>query len=185
VIATNLTGRSTSAAPSFRDGGPDDWANRQRLFHPRLHGDANLSAHCAAKFGLIGFTQSLAKEMRASNVTVTPSAAGRRTTGSRRGASPRKAPLARNSARATSLRRALARLRRSGRITGSAIESTADARDDPAVGLRSVRSGPAQRASRQVSSTLGRSSLSLGISEHQPAPTRGSPTLTRTFAREC
>jgi len=35
-----------------------------------LHGDANLSAHCAAKFGLIGFTQSLARELRAHNVTV-------------------------------------------------------------------------------------------------------------------
>jgi len=35
-----------------------------------LHGDANLTAHCAAKFGLVGFTQSLARELREHNVTV-------------------------------------------------------------------------------------------------------------------
>jgi 2-hydroxycyclohexanecarboxyl-CoA dehydrogenase len=35
-----------------------------------LHGDANLAAHCAAKFGLIGLTQALAKEFRSYNVTV-------------------------------------------------------------------------------------------------------------------
>ena len=35
-----------------------------------LHGDANLTAHCAAKFGLVGFTQALAKELREHNVTV-------------------------------------------------------------------------------------------------------------------
>ena len=35
-----------------------------------LHGDANLTAHCAAKFGLVGFTQALAREMREHNVTV-------------------------------------------------------------------------------------------------------------------
>jgi 3-oxoacyl-[acyl-carrier protein] reductase len=35
-----------------------------------LHGDANLTAHCAAKFGLVGFTEALAREMREHNVTV-------------------------------------------------------------------------------------------------------------------
>ena len=35
-----------------------------------LHGDANLTAHCAAKFGLVGFTQALARELRDHNVTV-------------------------------------------------------------------------------------------------------------------
>jgi 3-oxoacyl-[acyl-carrier protein] reductase len=35
-----------------------------------LVGDEKLSAHCASKFGLIGFTQSLAKELRPYNITV-------------------------------------------------------------------------------------------------------------------
>ncbi|MEP7132328.1 MAG: SDR family NAD(P)-dependent oxidoreductase [Acidobacteriota bacterium] len=35
-----------------------------------LRGDANLSAHSAAKFGVIGLTQSLAREFRAQNIAV-------------------------------------------------------------------------------------------------------------------
>ena len=59
-----------------------------------LHGDANLSAHCAAKFGLIGLTQSLAKELREHNVTVNAVCPG--TTNNREPdeeSLPRKAPL--------------------------------------------------------------------------------------------
>lgn len=37
--------------------------------HGRV-GDKNVSAHCAAKFGLIGLTQSLASELREFNITV-------------------------------------------------------------------------------------------------------------------
>lgn len=37
--------------------------------HGRV-GDRNVTAHCAAKFGLIGLTQSLARELRESNITV-------------------------------------------------------------------------------------------------------------------
>jgi 3-oxoacyl-[acyl-carrier protein] reductase len=35
-----------------------------------MRGDANLAAHSAAKFGLIGLTQSLAREFRAHNIAV-------------------------------------------------------------------------------------------------------------------
>lgn len=35
-----------------------------------LRGDANLSAHSAAKFGIIGLTQSLAREFRSHNIAV-------------------------------------------------------------------------------------------------------------------
>ncbi|MEK7866928.1 MAG: SDR family NAD(P)-dependent oxidoreductase [Planctomycetota bacterium] len=37
--------------------------------HGRV-GDKNVAAHCAAKFGLIGLTQSLARELREHNITV-------------------------------------------------------------------------------------------------------------------
>ena len=35
-----------------------------------MRGEANLAAHSAAKFGLIGLTQSLAREFRAYNIAV-------------------------------------------------------------------------------------------------------------------
>ncbi len=37
--------------------------------HGRV-GDKNVSAHCAAKFGLVGLTQALARELREHNITV-------------------------------------------------------------------------------------------------------------------
>ena len=58
-----------------------------------LHGDANLTAHCAAKFGLVGFTQSLARELREHNVTVNAVCPG--TTDNREpDQEPRESPLA-------------------------------------------------------------------------------------------
>jgi 2-hydroxycyclohexanecarboxyl-CoA dehydrogenase len=58
-----------------------------------LHGDANLTAHCAAKFGLVGFTEALAREMREHNVTVNAVCPG--TTENREPDQPaRTAPLA-------------------------------------------------------------------------------------------
>jgi NAD(P)-dependent dehydrogenase (short-subunit alcohol dehydrogenase family) len=57
-----------------------------------LHGDANLTAHCAAKFGLVGFTESLARELREHNVTVNAVCPG--TTDNREpDQAPRAAPL--------------------------------------------------------------------------------------------
>jgi NAD(P)-dependent dehydrogenase (short-subunit alcohol dehydrogenase family) len=71
VIATNLT----SAYNLCRAVVPRMVARRSgRIVNVSsihgLHGDANLTAHCAAKFGLVGFTQSLARELREHNVTV-------------------------------------------------------------------------------------------------------------------
>ncbi len=71
VIATNLTG----AYNFCRELIPEMTARMTgRIVNVSsihgLHGDANLSAHCAAKFGLIGLTQSLAKELRGHNITV-------------------------------------------------------------------------------------------------------------------
>jgi 3-oxoacyl-[acyl-carrier protein] reductase len=58
-----------------------------------LHGDANLTAHCAAKFGLVGFTESLARELREHNVTVNAVCPG--TTENREpDEAPRTSPLA-------------------------------------------------------------------------------------------
>ena len=96
VIATNLTG-----AFNFCRAIVPEMASRMtgRIVNVSsihgLHGDANLSAHCAAKFGLIGFTQSLAKELRGNNVTVNAVCPG--TTNNREPdeeSLPRKAPLA-------------------------------------------------------------------------------------------
>ena len=96
VIATNLTG-----AFNFCRAIVPEMASRMtgRIVNVSsihgLHGDANLSAHCAAKFGLIGFTQSLAKELRGNNVTVNAVCPG--TTNNREPEEeslPRKAPLA-------------------------------------------------------------------------------------------
>ena len=59
-----------------------------------LHGEANLSAHCAAKFGLVGMTQSLAKEFRRYDVTVNavcPGSTENRAPAGELG--PRKSPL--------------------------------------------------------------------------------------------
>jgi NAD(P)-dependent dehydrogenase (short-subunit alcohol dehydrogenase family) len=71
VIATNLTG----AANFCRAVLPGMAARRRgRIVNVSsihgMRGDANLAAHSAAKFGLIGLTQSLAREFRAHNIAV-------------------------------------------------------------------------------------------------------------------
>ena len=58
-----------------------------------LHGEANLAAHCAAKFGLIGMTQSLAKEFREHNVTVNAVCPGSTESRAPVEAAPRSSPL--------------------------------------------------------------------------------------------
>ncbi len=71
VLATNLTG----AANFCRAVLPGMMARRRgRIVNVSsihgVRGDANLAAHSAAKFGLIGLTQSLAREFRSHNIAV-------------------------------------------------------------------------------------------------------------------
>ncbi len=71
VLATNLSG----AANFCRAVLPGMVARRRgRIVNVSsvhgMRGDANLSAHSAAKFGLIGLTQSLAREFRPHNIAV-------------------------------------------------------------------------------------------------------------------
>ncbi|HVE66356.1 MAG TPA: SDR family NAD(P)-dependent oxidoreductase [Thermoanaerobaculia bacterium] len=71
VIATNLTG----AANFCRAVLPGMVARRRgRIVNVSsihgMRGEANLAAHSAAKFGLIGLTQSLAREFRGDNIAV-------------------------------------------------------------------------------------------------------------------
>jgi len=71
AIATNLTG----AANFCRAVLPGMTARRRgRIVNVSsihgMRGDANLAAHSAAKSGLIGLTQSLAREFRSSNIAV-------------------------------------------------------------------------------------------------------------------
>ena len=71
VIATNLTG----AASFCRAVLPGMVArHRGRIVNVSsihgMRGDANLAAHSAAKFGLIGLTQSLAREFREHNIAI-------------------------------------------------------------------------------------------------------------------
>lgn len=57
-------------------------------------GDANVVAHCAAKFGLVGLTKALARELREVGVTVNAVAPGSTDNKSRHGeAPPHAAPL--------------------------------------------------------------------------------------------
>jgi NAD(P)-dependent dehydrogenase (short-subunit alcohol dehydrogenase family) len=71
VLATNLTG----AANFCRAVLPGMMSRRRgRIVNVSsihgMRGDANLGAHSAAKFGLIGLTQSLAHEFRSYNIAV-------------------------------------------------------------------------------------------------------------------
>ncbi|HET7451558.1 MAG TPA: SDR family NAD(P)-dependent oxidoreductase [Thermoanaerobaculia bacterium] len=71
VIATNLTSAYNlcrAVVPAMTERRSGRIVNVSSIHG--LHGDANLTAHCAAKFGLVGFTESLARELRDHNVTV-------------------------------------------------------------------------------------------------------------------
>ena len=96
VLATNLTG-----AASFCRAVLPGMVQRKRgrivnvsSVHG-MRGDANVAAHSAAKFGLIGLTQSLAKEFRGANIAVNAVCPGTvETKLDEIGAASRAAPLA-------------------------------------------------------------------------------------------
>ena len=71
VIATNLTATANfcrAVLPGMVERGRGRIVNVSSVHG--LRGDANLTAHSAAKFGIIGLTQSLAREFRAHNIAV-------------------------------------------------------------------------------------------------------------------
>jgi 2-hydroxycyclohexanecarboxyl-CoA dehydrogenase len=71
VISTNLTGTANfcrAVLPGMVARGRGRIVNVSSVHG--LRGDANLTAHSAAKFGVIGLTQSLAREFRANNIAV-------------------------------------------------------------------------------------------------------------------
>jgi NAD(P)-dependent dehydrogenase (short-subunit alcohol dehydrogenase family) len=95
-IATNLTGAANfcrAVLPGMM------WRRRGRIVNVAsvhgMRGDANLSAHSAAKFGLIGLTQSLAREFRTHNIAVNAVCPGAvENVLDERGAAERTSPLA-------------------------------------------------------------------------------------------
>jgi 2-hydroxycyclohexanecarboxyl-CoA dehydrogenase len=71
VLSTNLTGAANfcrAVLPGMVARGRGRIVNVASIHGMR--GDANLAAHSAAKFGLIGLTQSLAREFRSHNIAV-------------------------------------------------------------------------------------------------------------------
>jgi 2-hydroxycyclohexanecarboxyl-CoA dehydrogenase len=71
VISTNLTGTANfcrAVLPGMVERGRGRIVNVSSVHG--LRGDANLTAHSAAKFGIIGLTQSLAREFRTNNIAV-------------------------------------------------------------------------------------------------------------------
>jgi 2-hydroxycyclohexanecarboxyl-CoA dehydrogenase len=71
VLSTNLTGAANfcrAVLPGMVARGRGRIVNVASIHGMR--GEANLSAHSAAKFGLIGLTQSLAREFREHNIAV-------------------------------------------------------------------------------------------------------------------
>jgi 2-hydroxycyclohexanecarboxyl-CoA dehydrogenase len=71
VLATNLTATAAfcrAVLPGMMDRRRGRIVNVSSVHG--LRGDANLSAHSAAKFGVIGLTQSLAREFRGNNIAV-------------------------------------------------------------------------------------------------------------------
>lgn len=71
VIATNLTGAANfcrAVLPGMIERRRGRIVNVSSIHGTR--GEANLAAHSAAKFGLIGLTQSLAREFREFNIAV-------------------------------------------------------------------------------------------------------------------
>lgn len=71
VLSTNLTGAANfcrAVLPGMVERRRGRIVNVSSVHGMR--GEANLTAHSAAKFGLIGLTQSLAREFRASNIAI-------------------------------------------------------------------------------------------------------------------
>jgi 2-hydroxycyclohexanecarboxyl-CoA dehydrogenase len=71
VVSTNLTGAVNfcrAVLPGMVARGRGRIVNVSSIHG--IRGDARLSAHSAAKFGLIGLTQSLAREFREHNIAV-------------------------------------------------------------------------------------------------------------------
>jgi NAD(P)-dependent dehydrogenase (short-subunit alcohol dehydrogenase family) len=71
VISTNLTATASfcrAVLPGMVERRSGKVVNVSSVHG--LRGDANLSAHSAAKFGVIGLTQSLAREFRGHNIAV-------------------------------------------------------------------------------------------------------------------
>ncbi|HKF44314.1 MAG TPA: SDR family NAD(P)-dependent oxidoreductase [Thermoanaerobaculia bacterium] len=71
VVSTNLTGAANfcrAVLPGMVERGRGRIVNVASIHGMR--GDANLAAHSAAKFGLVGLTQSLAREFRSHNIAV-------------------------------------------------------------------------------------------------------------------
>jgi NAD(P)-dependent dehydrogenase (short-subunit alcohol dehydrogenase family) len=71
VLATNLTATASfcrAVLPAMVERRSGKIVNVSSVHG--LRGDANLSAHSAAKFGVIGLTQSLAREFRGHNIAV-------------------------------------------------------------------------------------------------------------------
>lgn len=71
VLSTNLTATASfcrAALPGMIERRRGKIVNVSSVHG--LRGDANLSAHSAAKFGVIGLTQSLAREFRSYNIAV-------------------------------------------------------------------------------------------------------------------
>ena len=71
VLATNLTGAANfcrAVLPGMVERRRGRIVNVSSIHGMR--GEANLAAHSAAKFGLIGLTQSLAREFRGDNIAV-------------------------------------------------------------------------------------------------------------------
>jgi NAD(P)-dependent dehydrogenase (short-subunit alcohol dehydrogenase family) len=72
VIATNLTGAFHTVRallPQMLEAGRGGSIVMISSIHG-LTGEAKLAAHCAAKFGLVGLAQSLAKELRPHDIAV-------------------------------------------------------------------------------------------------------------------
>lgn len=71
VLATNLTAAASfcrAVLPSMTERRSGRIVNVSSIHGVR--GDANVAAHSAAKFGLIGLTQSLAREFRGANIAI-------------------------------------------------------------------------------------------------------------------
>jgi len=96
VLATNLTGAANlcrAVLPGMVERKRGRIVNVSSIHG--IRGDANVAAHSAAKFGLIGLTQSLAREFRGANIAVNAVCPGTvENRAEEQGAAERAAPLA-------------------------------------------------------------------------------------------